>query len=151
MSVAAKQRLKQVAEAMKYLVDPQLIVDVLERGSRWSKPVAALFERHRGDELILAQVSYLELNSSFVGIQSMQDRFLEGLGVRVARIAPPKVLDAAYAAWSRYQAENPSEKGGTGAFGRLYIGAYALLYDGIMTRDGALYRKYYESLNVVEP
>ena len=36
-------------------------------------------------------------------------------------------------------------------FDQLYIGAYALLYDGILTRQGDLYRKYFESLNVVEP
>ena len=35
---------------MKYLVDPQLIVDVLEREGEWSKPVSALFERHRSDD-----------------------------------------------------------------------------------------------------
>ena len=136
---------------MKYLVDPQLVVDVLERGGEWSERVAALFERHRGDELVLAQVSYLALSPSFVGIRSMQDRCLDGLGIKVARTAPAKVMDAAYVAWSRFQKENPGERGGMSAFDQLYIGAFALLYDGILTRNGALYRTYYETLNVVEP
>ena len=136
---------------MKYLVDPQLVIDVLEGKGEWSRPVSELFERHRGDELILAQVSYLALCQAFVGIRSLQDEFLNRLGIMVAKTAPAVVLNAAYAAWSRYQKENLSARGGMSVFDQLYIGACALLYDGILTRNGALYRAYYDSLNVIEP
>ena len=136
---------------MKYIVDPQLLLDVLERDCKRSESAAALFEKHRRDELVLAPTSYLALSPSFMGIRSMQDRFLDNLGVTVAKNAPAKVMDAAYSAWSRYQKENPVVKGGMSVFDQLYIGAYALLFDGILTRQGDLYRKYFESLNVVEP
>ena len=86
-----------------------------------------------------------------MGIRSMQDRFLETVGIRVTRNAPAKVMDAAYSAWSRYQQDNPRIAGGNSVFDQLYIGAYALLCDGILTHQGDLYRKYFESLNVVEP
>ena len=46
----------------------------------------------------------------FMGIRSMQDRFLENLGIHVAGNAPTKVMDAAYSAWSRYQQDNPRIK-----------------------------------------
>ena len=136
---------------MKYLVDPQLITDILDSESEWSKRVAALFEAHRGDELILAPTSYIALGPAFMGIQSMQDRFLDNLGIRVAKNVPAKVMDAAYQAWSRYQKENPVVKGGMSVFDQLYIGAYALLYDGILTRQGDLYHRYFETLNTIEP
>lgn len=86
-----------------------------------------------------------------MGIRSMQDRFLDNLGVTVTKNAPAKVMDAAYSAWSRYQKENPVVKGGMSVFDQLYIGAYALLFDGILTRNGSLYRTYFDSLNVIEP
>ena len=136
---------------MKYLVDPQLIVDVLEGEGERSAKAAALFARHRGHGLILAPTSYLALSSAFMGIQSMQDRFLENLGVSVAENAPAEVMSAAYSAWSRYQKENPHERGGMGVFDQLYIGAFALVYDGILTRNGALYRQYFSTLNILEP
>ena len=81
----------------------------------------------------------------------MQDRFLDNLGVKVTKNAPATVMNAAYQAWSRYQKENPIAKGGLSVFDQLYIGAYALLYDGILTRNGDLYRNYFESLKVIEP
>lgn len=136
---------------MKYLVDPQLILDVLENEGERAKSATALFEKHRQDELVLAPTSYLALSSAFMGIRSMQDRFLDNLGVTVTKNAPAKVMDAAYSAWSRYQKENPVVKGGMSVFDQLYIGAYALLFDGILTRNGSLYRTYFDSLNVIEP
>ena len=136
---------------MKFLVDPQIVTDALKGESEEGRRALDLFEAHKADELILAPTSYIALSPAFMGIRSMQDRFLEGLGIKVARTAPAKVMDAAYAAWSRFQKENPGERGGMSAFDQLYIGAFALLYDGILTRNGALYRTYYETLNVVEP
>ena len=128
-----------------------LITDALEGESEEGKRAVALFEAHRVDELVLAPTSYLSLSPAFMGIRSMQDRFLETLGVRVTRKAPAKVMDAAYSAWSRYQQENPRVTGGSSVFDQLYIGAFALMYDGILTRRGDLYRRYYETLKVIEP
>ena len=136
---------------MKFLVDPQLVTDALKGESEEGRRALDLFEAHKADELILAQTSYIALSSAFMGIRSMQDRFLETLGVRVTKNAPARVMDAAYSAWSRYQQDNPRIAGGNSVFDQLYIGAYALLYDGILTRQGDLYRKYFETLNVVEP
>ena len=85
-----------------------------------------------------------------MGIRSMQDRFLENLGITVAKTASEKVMSAAYSAWSRYRQDNPGAEG-PGIFESLYIGAYALLYDGLLTRQGHLYRKYFETLTVIEP
>ena len=136
---------------MKFLVDPQLVIDALDGDSEAGKRAVALFEAHRADELVLAPTSYLVLSSAFMGIRSMQDRFLENFGIRVTRNAPAKVMNAAYSAWSRYQQENPRIAGGSSVFDQLYIGAYALMYDGILTRHGDLYRKYFETLNILEP
>ena len=134
----------------KYIVDPQLVTDILDAKSEEGVRANALIEAHRGDELILAPTSYVTLSSAFMGIRSMQDRFLENLGIKVAKTASGKVMDAAYSAWSRYQKDNPGAEG-PGIFESLYIGAYALLYDGLLTRQGHLYRKYFETLTVIEP
>ena len=134
----------------RYIVDPQLVTDILDAKSETAARANALIEAHRDDELILAPTSYVALSSAFMGIRSMQDRFLENLGIKVAKTASEKVMDAAYSAWSRYRQDNPGAEG-PGIFESLYIGAYALLYDGLLTRQGHLYRKYFETLAVIEP
>ena len=134
----------------RYIVDPQLVTDILDAKSEAAARANALIEAHRGDDLILAPTSYVALSSAFMGIRSMQDRFLENLGIKVTKTTSEKVLSAAYSAWSRYQKDNPGSEG-PGIFESLYIGAYALLYDGLLTRKGDLYRKYFETLTVLEP
>ena len=115
---------------MKYLVDPQLILDVLEGESECREHATACFEAHRKDELILAPTSYIALSPSFMGIRSMQDRFLDNLGIRVARSAPAKVMDSAYQAWSRYQKENPMVQGGMSVFVVCALSFLLRHYDG---------------------
>ena len=135
----------------KYLGDPELLLDILSGKGDSRLRAMALLEAHRDDELVLAPTSYVALSAAFMGIRSMQDQFLKNLGVMVTRNAPAKVMDAAYTAWSAYQKANPTVKGGMSVFDALYIGAYALLFDGILTRQGNLYRKYFDTLNVLEP
>ena len=60
-------------------------------------------------------------------VREVQDRFLENLGIRVAKTASEKVLDAAYSAWSRYQKDNPGAEG------------------------PGVFEKYFETLTVLEP
>lgn len=135
----------------KYLVDPQLVLDILENHPVWAERATALFASLRDDELVLAPTSYLALGPAFMGIRSMQDRFLDNFGIKVSKNAPARVLDAAYAAWNRYQQEHTHETGGMRVFDSLYIGAFALVFDGIVTRQGDLYRRYFDTLEVVEP
>lgn len=52
----------------RYIVDPQLVTDILDAKSEAAARANALIEAHRGDELILAPTSYVALSSAFMGI-----------------------------------------------------------------------------------
>ena len=62
----------------KYIVDPQLVTDILDARSEAAARANALIESHRNDKLILAPTSYVALSSAFMGIRSMQERFRGG-------------------------------------------------------------------------
>ena len=136
---------------MQYLVDPRLIVDVLDADPEWGERSAKLFDKHKEDLLVLAPISYLALGPACMGMRTMQDEFLANLGITVGQKMPIDVMHAAYNAWCGYQKDNPGARGVGSVFDSLYIGAFALMYDGILTRQGDLYRKYYKTLEVFEP
>ena len=99
-----------------------------------------------------------DLQSCVFGILKRHDsppklsgRFLVNLGINVAKKFPIEVMDSAFKAWCAYKGDHPDAPGPGSAFDSLYIGAFALLYDGIITRQGDLYRQYYPSLPVIEP
>ena len=135
----------------QYIVDPRLVVDILEGDAEWGVRSARLIDRHRNDRLFIAPISYLALGPVFMGMRSMQDAFLVNLGINVAQKFPIEVMNSAYKAWCAYKGDHPGASGPGSAFDSLYIGAFALLYDGIITRQGDLYRQYYPSLPVIEP
>lgn len=137
--------------AVQYIVDPQLIVDMLENDPQWGKPSTELMNAHKGEVLLLAPISYLALGLAFRGTRTMQDEFLSDLGITVIQHIPIKIMHAAYGAWCKYQKENPGVGGGGNVFDALYIGACALNYDGILTRQGELFRACYPQINAVEP
>ena len=97
--------MKESAMTYQYIVDPRLVVDILEGDAEWGVRSARLMDRHRNSRLFIAI----------------------------------------------HQLAHPGASGPGSAFDSLYIGAFALLYDGIITRQGDLYRQYYPSLPVIEP
>lgn len=135
----------------QYVVDPRLVVDILEGDAEWGVRSARLMDRFRGKQLVIAPISYLALGPAFMGMRSLQDAFLANLGICVTQKFPIEVMNSAYKAWCAYKGDHPGASGPGSAFDSLYVGAIALLYDGILTRQGDLYRRYYPSLPVFEP
>ena len=136
---------------MRYAVDPYLVVDVLDGDPEWGERSARLFDAHREDALVMAPLAYLSLAAVFCGRRQLQDEFLTGLGIAIAGNGQEGSLDAAYDACSRYHQDNPDVVGDYMPFGMLSSGAVALACDGILTRHGDLYRRYFPSLKVIEP
>ena len=136
---------------MRYAVDPYLVVDVLDGDPEWGERSARLFDAHREDTLVMAPLAYLSLAAAFCGRRQLQDEFLTGLGIAIAGNGQEGSLDAAYDACSRYHQDNPDVVGDYMPFGMLSSGAVALACDGILTRHGDLYRRYFPSLKVSEP
>lgn len=135
---------------MRYVVDPRLLVDVLEGDPERGPKAVKLFEKHRKDILMLAPISYMALGPAFMGQKELQDEFLENLGVTVGAGLPLEPLHLGYAAYCAYCKDHPGEKS-HGVLDSLYVGAYALLADGILTRWGELYRAYFPTLKTIEP
>ena len=136
---------------MRYAVDPYLVVDVLDGDPEWGERSARLFDAHQGDTLVMSSLAYLSLAPAFGGRRRFQDEFLTGLGIAIAGNGQEGSLDAAYDACSRYHQDNPDVVGGYMPFGMLSSGAVVLACDGILTRHGGLYRRYFPSLKVIEP
>ena len=136
---------------MRYVVDPYLVVDVLDGDPEWGERSARLFDAHREDTLVMASLAYLSLASAFCGRRQLQDEFLTGLGITIAGNGVEWSLDAAYDVCSHYHQDNPDVGSGYMPFGMLSSGAVALACDGILTRHGDLYRRYFPALKVIEP
>lgn len=137
--------------AKRYWVDPRLLVDILEDDPERGLKAAELLEAHRKDLLMLTPGSYMALGPAFEGRKEMQDMFLANLGVTVGMEPQFEMLQQGYAAYCAYCKDHPRMKRNNGVLDSFAVGALALKADGLLTRQGDLYRTYMPSLRVIEP
>lgn len=136
---------------MTWMVDLELIVDVLEDDPQHGMASAALIDeyRHYG-ELYISPVAYIQLGPLFGGLKELQDRFLASMGIALAQKQTKDTSAIVLSAWCRYVKR-------TGAnmcempFTKLLIGATALGFDGLLTRRPADFRQFFPRLRCIAP
>jgi len=136
---------------MAWVVDTCVLIDVISEDTRFGELSADCLVHYSTEGLVVSPVSYIELAPSFYGDRRGQDSFLTEVGVNFT--LPWEWADtvAAHAAWSRYVELKREKKMGRRPIADLQIGAFALRFDGLITRNGSDFKMLFPSLNIVEP
>lgn len=137
---------------MTYLVDLELIVDVLEADCDHGESSARLIDEYRRfGELYISPVAYIQLGPLFNGLKELQDKFLGSLGIALYSKQATDTSGIVLKAWCRYV-----KKAGPNAiseipFTKLLIGANALSFDGLLTRRAHEFKQFFPKLNCITP
>lgn len=134
---------------MTWMVDIQLIVDVLEGDPQHGAASAQLIDDYRRfGELYISPVAYIQLGPLFGGLKELQDKFLDSLGIMMASKDIQDHTSLILSAWCRY-VKNSGDTTSEIPFTKLLIGAAALSYDGLLTRRPEEFRRFFPKLNCV--
>lgn len=137
---------------MTYLVDLELIVDVLEGDSDHGESSARLIDEYRRfGELYIAPVAYIQLGPLFGGMKELQDRFLASLGITLAHKRTSDTSGIVLSAWCRYVQKAGAKATSEMPFTKLLIGANALSFDALLTRRPAEFTQFFPKLKCVKP
>ena len=136
---------------MAWVVDTCVLIDVLDADILFGKTSSRCLDYFAEEGLVLAPVTYVELAPSFLGEHQRQDSFLSEVGVDCT--LPWEWADtlAAHTAWSRYVTLKREKKMKRRPIADVQIGAFALRFDGLITRNGDDFKKLFPKLNVVKP
>jgi len=136
---------------MAWVVDTCVLVDVISEDSRFGEISADCLMHYASSGLLLCPVSYIEMAPSFYGDRRGQDIFLSEVGVDSD--IPWEWADtlAAHTAWSRYVTLKREKKMKRRPIADVQIGAFALRFNGLITRNGADFKKLFPKLKIVEP
>ena len=136
---------------MAWVVDSCVLIDVISEDETFGECSADCLVRCASSELILCPVSYVEIAPSFYGDRRGQDTFLSEVEVDFS--VPWEWADTlvAHEAWSRYVSLKRENRMCRKPIADVQIGAFAMRFDGLITRNGADFRKLFPKLKIKEP
>jgi predicted nucleic acid-binding protein len=136
---------------MAWVVDTCLLIDVAEADPSFGVASAALIDSKRVAGLTVCPVTYAELAPVFNGDPTAQNEFLFNLGVTWPEAWTLADTIAAHAAWHRCVAVKRSGRMLKRPIADVLIGAFALRFDGMLTRNEADFRTVFPVLTIVGP
>jgi len=136
---------------MKWVVDTCVLIDVLDNDSSFGKRSALALTAHMGDGLVVCPVTYIELAPAFDGSLSLQEEFFAGIGVDRQMGWIHEDTLAAHSAWARYVQARREKRDRRRPIADVMIGAFALRFSGLITRNVADFRSLWPGLKIIAP
>lgn len=135
----------------KWVVDTCVIIDVLCGDGEFSTKSADALDAKRGEGLVIAPITYVELAPSFVGDVHEQDVVLAGLGIAVDFCGSKDIVLEAHKAWYEHVQRKRAGEVVRRPIADVLIGAYAMQNGGLITRNEADFRLLYPNLTIFNP
>jgi len=136
---------------MAWVVDTCMLIDVLEADPVFGEISADWLEDHSDEGLVISPVTYAELAPAFRGNRSLQDEFLNGMGVDFREDWIWADTLAAHAAWQAHVQRRRSGEGPKRPLADILIGGFALRFDGLLTRNPKDFRTPFPDLELRAP
>lgn len=135
----------------KWVVDTCVIIDVLSGDGEFSVKSADAIDMKRGDGLVIAPITYVELAPSFDGDSNRQDITLSELGIEFDFGGSKDAVMAAYKAWHDHVRRKRTGQVAKRPIADIMIGAYAMQKGGLITRNEEDFRSLYPNLAIFNP
>jgi hypothetical protein len=134
-----------------WVVDTCLLIDVAEGDPQFGKGSARLLDRRRSAELLVAPVSYVELAPLFNGVIEAQNGFLESIGVHWTHSWTWPDTVTAYDAWHHCIHRRHRDRISKRPIADILIGAFAMRFDGLLTRNIKDFGGLFPDLRLEQP
>jgi predicted nucleic acid-binding protein len=136
---------------MAWVVDTCLLIDVAEADPHFGVPSAQLLDRLRPEGLVICPVSHVELAPVFAGDEAAQNQFLHHLAVSWLEPWTDADTREARLAWNRHVSARRAAPLQKRPLADVLIGAFAVRFQGILTRNESDFRQVFPSLKVIAP
>jgi len=136
---------------MGWVIDTCLLIDILENDPKFGVASAQLIDSKRGSGLLICPVTYIELSPAFAGNSTLQDEFLEGIGVNWLESWTWQDTREAHQNWNFYVSRRRQNRITRRPIADVMIGSFAMRFQGLLTRNTADFHSSIPSLRLAHP
>lgn len=136
---------------MAWVVDTDLLLDVATRDATFWRRSADLLAKQRPLGLLVCPVTYVELAPVFYGVTKDADEFLAMLGVQPRESLTMIDAKVAFVSWHLAVQRKHKEVERKRPVADVLIGAFAMRFDGLLTRNTSDFRLAFPNLTILEP
>jgi predicted nucleic acid-binding protein len=137
--------------AMSWVVDTCLLIDVLEDDPDFGEQSAALIDRMSHEGLTICPVTYAELAPAFLGDNKRQCEFLDAIGIQYAVNWTHEDTKRAHKAWNTHIQHRRKGVPVKRPIADILIGAFAQGHQGLLTRNVHDFKHAFPTLTVKSP
>ena len=136
---------------MAWAVDTCLLLDVALDDPQFYSATARLLDAKQPDGLVVCPVSVVEISPVFAGQMAMVTEFLERLNIFPAESWTHLDTQAAFTAWNSYVVAKRQGQMAKRPIADVLIGAFAMRFQGLLTRNPSDFRQLFPTLPIIEP
>jgi predicted nucleic acid-binding protein len=136
---------------MPWVVDSCVLIDVAIDDPAFGKKSAHCLQSRLHQGLLICPVTYVEIGPVFDGDQTLQARFLEDAGIDWTEpwVSADTVL--AHQLWAKYISKKRQQKLQGRPIADVLIGAFAVRFDGLITRNIDDFDRFCPGLKLIRP
>ena len=132
---------------MAWVVDTSVLLDIRQNDSQFGLPAAKCLVRHLPEGLVLCPITYIELAPEFTGDSTLQEEFLQRVGVQWLEPWSRQDTQNAHCLWADHVEKKRSGLASKRPVADVLIEAFAQRFQGLITRNA----RHFTSVPVVVP
>ncbi len=136
---------------MAWVVDTCLLLDIGLDDPRFAEGSERLLAGKARDALLICPITFVELAPSFGGNTTALEEFLFNLGVEYREDWTWEDTTRAHEAWSNHVQKRRAKQAAKRPVADILIGAFALRFQGLLTRNVAHFERLFPRLSIIQP
>ena len=136
---------------MAWVVDTCLLLDVALDDPKFFSASARLLDEKQADGLVVCPVSVVEISPVFAGQIAVVTEFLERLNIPWPESWTHADTQTAFTAWNNYVVAKRQRQIAKRPIADVLIGAFAMRFQGLLTRNPSDFRQLFPALPIIEP
>ena len=136
---------------MAWVVDTCLLLDVALDDPKFYSASARLLDEKQVDGLLVCPVSVVEISPVFAAQMSVVTEFLVRLNIPPAEPWTHTDTQTAFTAWNDYVVAKRRGEINKRPIADVLIGAFAMRFQGLLTRNPSDFRQLFPALPIIEP